>query len=25
MDFFGWLNNQLLKMDWLAGLTGNLV
>jgi len=25
MDFFGWLNDQLLRMDWLSNLTGGLV
>lgn len=25
MDVFGWLNDQLLKMNWLSGLTGGLV
>jgi len=25
MNVFGWLNDQLLKMDWLSDLTGGLV
>ena len=25
MNVFSWLNDQLLKMDWLSGLTGNFL